>query len=210
MTVHVRMPHVAAMLVVVVMTGACSSAAEGSLPNASPTTLASPSVAPATTDAASPKLTPTSTPTPKSTPEVTATPAPSEATSDWLYDPTRDAGADVLDAIAAAKASGKLVLVDFGADWCPDCHVLADYLHRPTGQAILDESFVLVSVDVGYWDHNLDVVAKYGDAIRVGIPSLVVLDDRGTVLRSTANGAVASAGSMSEEQVLAILRALAG
>jgi thiol-disulfide isomerase/thioredoxin len=127
-----------------------------------------------------------------------------------LYDPTRDARADVLAAIAAAKADGKLVLVDFGADWCPDCHVLADYLHRPAGKAIIDASFHFVAVDVGLWDHNLDVVADYGDAIWVGIPALVVLDGNGKVLRSTADGSIASASSMSEEQVLAIVRDLAG
>jgi thiol-disulfide isomerase/thioredoxin len=145
---------------------------------------------------------------PAATPAATAT-TTANGTATWLYDPNRDARADVIAAIAAAKADGKLVLVDFGADWCPDCHVLAAYMDRPAAKAIVDASFHVVAVDVGTWDHNLDVAASYGDAIWGGIPALVVLDGDGKVLRSTADGSVASAASMSEEQVLAILRALA-
>jgi thiol-disulfide isomerase/thioredoxin len=177
-------------------------------------TEASQSPTPSPRRTAAPTPTPTPSPTPKPTPASTATPQPpaaaaTPATRDWLYDPTRDARADVLAAIAAAKANDRLVLVDFGADWCPDCHVLAEYFSRPAAKAILDSTFEVVAVDVGLWDHNLDVVEDYGNAIWVGIPSLVVLDANGKVLRSTADGSIASAASMSEEQVLTILRALA-
>jgi thiol-disulfide isomerase/thioredoxin len=144
-----------------------------------------------------------------SEPAATSSPAKSPTAAKPLYDPTADARAEILAAVAAAKADGKLVLVDFGADWCPDCHVLSAYLHGPAGQTLVDASFHVVAVDVGYWNHNLDVAKSYGDAIWKGIPAVVVVDGDGRVLRSTADGSLASAASMSESDVLAILAHLA-
>lgn len=40
------------------------------------------------------------------------------------YDPARDAKADIAAALAEAGRDGRPVLLDFGADWCPDCVVL--------------------------------------------------------------------------------------
>jgi thiol:disulfide interchange protein len=126
---------------------------------------------------------------------------------DTVADRRSDAPADA--ALAAARADGKRVLLDFGADWCPDCHVLAHYLETPEGRALLDEHFHLVSIDVGYWDRNLDVVADYGDAIWAGIPALVALGPDGTVAGKLDGGEVASASRMTQEQVLEQIASLA-
>ena len=44
-----------------------------------------------------------------------------------LYPPS-DAAADIRAALARAKADGKHLLLDFGADWCPDCRVLGSLM----------------------------------------------------------------------------------
>jgi thioredoxin 1 len=149
----------------------------------------------------SPAATATATPlvavTPSATPATAATP---------LYDPTADARADVNAALKLARADGKRVLIDFGADWCPDCHVLAAYLEGPAGRALVEPNFHVVRVDVGYWDHNLDVAAAYGNPIRVGIPAVVALEPDGKIIGSSADGALANARGMTEQAVLAYLR----
>ena len=119
-----------------------------------------------------------------------------------LYDETADARAAIRNALAEADRDGKRVIVDFGADWCPDCHALAAYLDGPRGRELVDSSFVVVSVDVGYWDNNLDVVKDYGDAIWNGIPALVALEPDGTIVGSSKDGSLASASRMSETEVL--------
>jgi thiol:disulfide interchange protein len=183
-------------LALVILIGGCTGA--GAVPSGSGTgtAISTPTATPARGS---------SRPTAASAPASAAPPA----TAAPLYDPTADARADILAAIAAAKVDGRRVLIDFGADWCPDCHVLSAYLHGPAGQALVDASFHVVAVDVGYWDHNLDVVKSFGDAIWKGIPAVVVVDGDGKVVGSTADGSLASAASMSEASVLAVLAGLA-
>jgi len=162
--------------------------------------------------APSPTQSATSTPAPTiaTTPTVpTDAPAPSDDGAPSIYDESADPQADIDRALAAAREDGKRVLLDFGADWCPDCHVLASYLETEEGEAILERSFHIVSIDVGFWDHNLDVVERYGDAIWSGIPALVALDGDGNVVAKLDKGEVASASGMSKEQVLEQVASLA-
>ncbi|MGI4877301.1 MAG: thioredoxin family protein, partial [Janthinobacterium lividum] len=47
------------------------------------------------------------------------------------YDEAADGSAQVAAAKARAKASGKLLLIDLGGNWCPDCRVLAAIIDIP-------------------------------------------------------------------------------
>ncbi len=133
-------------------------------------------------------------------------PTPSAA---WIYDPAADPAADIEAALALARSDGKPVLIDFGADWCPDCVVLARMFELPSFADYLAGVHV-VRIDVGTWDHNLDVSKEYGNPILAGIPAVVLVAPDGKVLGSTADGRLASAASMTPEAVLAVLRSLGG
>ena len=185
------------MLIVIATLTGCSAAATA--PTVGPSTAA------AATTAASTMAPITPTPaTPRPSPAA-ATPAPSGS----LYDPNADAKAEITAALAAAKGDGKRVLLDFGADWCPDCHVLATYLEGPAGRKLVDRAFHVVSIDVGYWDKNLDVAEAAGNPIAKGIPAVVIVEADGSIVASTADGSLASARTMSEADVLAKLAAWA-
>ena len=150
-------------------------------------------------------VTVTETSVPMSPAPATAAAPSAAAASFVLYDPAADAHAEIDAAVAAAKVDGKRVLIDFGADWCPDCHVLSAYLDGPAGTALVDASFHVVKVDVGEFDRNLDVSKLLGDPIVNGIPAVVVLDGTGSVVGSTTDGGLANARSMSEADVLALI-----
>src|SRR5438093_12777177 len=47
------------------------------------------------------------------------------ARSQGPYDKRADAHKDIQTALTEAQADGKLVLLDFGANWCLDCIVLS-------------------------------------------------------------------------------------
>src|SRR5690349_9248664 len=50
---------------------------------------------------------------------------------------------------ARAAASGKMLMVTFGANWCPDCLTLHQNLFSPDTRAYAQEHFELVEIDVG-------------------------------------------------------------
>ena len=99
-----------------------------------------------------------------------------------IYPEVSAAQGDIATALATAKREHKRVLLDFGGDWCGDCQVLNVYFHQPDNLPILDKNFVLVDVNVGRIDQNLDIGEKYGVDLKKGVPALAVLKPDGTAL----------------------------
>jgi Thiol-disulfide isomerase and thioredoxins len=122
------------------------------------------------------------------------------------YDPGRNAQSDITAAIKEAKADNRPVLLDFGADWCPDCVVLGKLFQSGTVKPVVSD-FHVVAVDVGQFDRNVAVAAKYGlDLKRSGIPALVVIGPDGKVRRTTNDGSFANARTMTASQVMGVLK----
>jgi thiol:disulfide interchange protein len=109
------------------------------------------------------------------------------ATRDIYPDPAQAKG-DLAAALKKAASTHKRVLIDFGGNWCGDCQVLDIYFHNPENRPILDANYVLVHVNVGRYDANLDLAEKYGIPLQKGVPALVVLNDKGKVLYSQKSG----------------------
>lgn len=104
-----------------------------------------------------------------------------------LYSDTANAHEDVRQAILKAAAEHKNVLLVFGGNWCVDCHLLDLYFHDPGNASLLSANYVLVNVDVGEYDRNLDLARKYGIPLERGVPALVVLDGTGHLLYAQRN-----------------------
>lgn len=120
-----------------------------------------------------------------------------------LYRDDANAVQDIRRALLAAAREHKRVLLDFGANWCIDCHILDRAFQQPRIAALLNDNFVVVRVDVGRYDKNLDLAKKYRVNLEKGVPSLAVLSARGAVLYSTVD--FERARVMSEEDVIAFL-----
>jgi len=140
---------------------------------------------------------------PSATTATTATTARTRAPEG--YDPSRNAAANIAAAKAAAAKDGRPVLIDFGADWCPDCVVLAKTFTEPDTAALVGRYHV-VRVDVGQFDHNLDVAAHYVDLRTSGIPALAVVDPHGRIEVATNQGEFSNAGDMPASSVNAFLK----
>src|SRR5947209_14796172 len=120
-----------------------------------------------------------------------------------LYRADANAADEIKRALAAAAQQHKRVLLDFGGNWCIDCHVLDNAFHQPRIAPLLNDNFVLVHVDVGQYDKNLDVAKRYHANLEKGVPSLAVLSPRGLVLYSTED--FERARVLSEADVIAFL-----
>jgi len=113
-----------------------------------------------------------------------------------LYDEKADAAADVQAAIREAGRQHKNVVLIFGANWCGDCHALSRQMHQPELEALIEKNFVVVEIDVGRFDKNLDLGARYHVPIKKGIPAAAVLDPSGKLLYAQDQGQFANARTM--------------
>ena len=130
----------------------------------------------------------------------------SDGAAENIYDSTADARQDIAGALHESQGDHKLVLLDFGANWCLDCVVLDRLFQDSTVAPYLRAHFRVVHVDVGRFDRNMDISKTYGDPIEGGIPAAVVLTPTGDVVASTKSGALESARSATPQQVLQFLK----
>ena len=105
-----------------------------------------------------------------------------------IYPAPAQAKVDLAAALKTAAATHKRIVLDFGGNWCPDCIVLDGYFHDPANRQIIEANFVLVHVNIGKMDANLDIAEKYGVPLDKGVPALAVLDEKGKLLYSQKSG----------------------
>ena len=118
------------------------------------------------------------------------------------YDARLDVSAAVNDALARARRNGRRVLLDFGANWCPDCVLLANVMRLPEVDAFVRDHFEVVLIDVGRFDKNLEIAKRFGVKGKLeGIPSVLVLDASGRLLNPDRIAALADARSMTPQGI---------
>jgi len=119
------------------------------------------------------------------------------------YDEGADADAAVDAAFARAKASGKRVMIVLGGNWCPDCIVLANVAALPEVRPFLDRHFERVSVDVGRFDRNLQIPARFGITERLkGVPTVLVAAADGRLLNPDDPFTLANATKMTPQGIV--------
>ncbi len=105
-----------------------------------------------------------------------------------IYPDAAQAKTDLAAALKAAAASHKRILLDFGGNWCGDCHVLDIYFHNAQNRLILESNFVLVHINIGHMDENTDIAKRYDVPLERGVPALAVLNEQGRLIFSQKTG----------------------
>lgn len=91
---------------------------------------------------------------------------------------------DLADALKAANASGKLLLVDFYGDWCPWCVKMDDTFNDSAIKAMVGQSFYYQKIDIGNMDQHQSCISQYKIN---GIPLLIVFNSDGSI-RTKSDG----------------------
>jgi len=125
------------------------------------------------------------------------------------YSAKADARRDLADAKARAAANGKMVMVTFGANWCPDCLTLHKDLEDPVTREYADRKFEIVNVDVGEFDKNADVARELGVAPVNGIPLAVFFSSDGRPICDTRRGELEPARHYTSSEILDFLKEVA-
>ena len=95
------------------------------------------------------------------------------------YDENANADAAVAVARARARAGHKLLLIDFGGNWCLDCRLLAGTIELPEVKAFVAQHYEVVTVDIGRFTKNAQIPARYGITKRLdGVPAVLIVDPR--------------------------------
>lgn len=82
---------------------------------------------------------------------------------------------DAERAFAAARASGRLVLVDLYADWCGWCKVMDEQVFATPEFAAFARDYELLRVDVEDGGEGSEIQRRYGAA---SLPTLLLLDGK--------------------------------
>lgn len=138
--------------------------------------------------------------------EAPETSAPQPFRVHQIFDPGADAAAEIHEAVAQAAQQHKHVLLDFGGNWCGDCQILDYYFHQQPNAALIAGGYILVDVDVGQMDRNMNIAAQYGMPLKHGVPALAVLDGRGRVLVSQTGGEFSDMGRVDPALVTQFLQ----
>ena len=123
-----------------------------------------------------------------------------------LYPADADATKEIGEALKLAATDHKRVLLVFGANWCYDCHVLDRALRDGAAGKILSESFVLVHVDIGEVNKNLDLAKQYKIPLEKGVPAVAVLGSDGKLLYGSRDGEFEAARKMMKKDLVAFLK----
>ncbi|MFD8023778.1 thioredoxin family protein [Streptomyces lavendulae] len=116
-------------------------------------------------------------------PKSAALPAPAPAKVPGPgYDSSADAGALIDAALRSAKSDGRMVLLDFGANWCGNCKAADKVFAQPATSALLADDYHLVKVDIGGDSSaNSALLRKYSPSGGTyTMPVLVVVSPSGT------------------------------
>ncbi len=120
------------------------------------------------------------------------------------YPPAELASKQVHEAFLTAAKTNRRVLLDFGGNWCPDCRILAGIFAVPSVSQWLSEHFVVVPVNVGHLDTNMELAQQYGVTIKA-VPTVLILTPQGRLLNPDGTLALGSARQMAPQSVITLL-----
>ena len=117
------------------------------------------------------------------------------------YDVPARAHTAVDAAFEQARATNKRVLIDFGANWCPDCRMLAGVMQLSQVQPWIGRNFIAVSVNVDHFNVNMDIARRYGVTVKA-IPTVLVVTPQGKLLNADGTLVLGNARTMSSQAVV--------
>ncbi|WP_228391518.1 thioredoxin family protein [Komagataeibacter medellinensis] len=130
------------------------------------------------------------------------------------YGPAQDAQQSIDAAFQQARQTGRKVLLDFGANWCPDCRILAGVLAQPAIAAWVSQTFIVVTINVDRaagptvegerFNTNADLAQHYGVTISA-IPALLVLTPDGQLVNRDGAIALGNARTLSGQAMVDLL-----
>lgn len=97
------------------------------------------------------------------------------------YNLLADSKAEIIDSISRLD-DRQLLIVILGANWCPECRLLASEIESGPLNQLNGTTLSFVKVDVNGWDRNMDIVEKLNNPTDGGIPAIAIIDNKSRLL----------------------------
>ncbi|HWU27124.1 MAG TPA: thioredoxin family protein [Rhizomicrobium sp.] len=137
-----------------------------------------------------------------SAPKVSVDSVDALSVPDRPFDETANADKAIDAAFAQASHERKRVLIDLGGNWCADCRILSAVMALPEMRSFLNAHYVVVKVDVGRFDRNLQVPARFGITERLeGVPSILIATPDGKLVDQGHIAALDDARAMTPQAI---------
>lgn len=134
----------------------------------------------------------------------------SEPGSGKLFLPSADVMADVENAMESARANNRLLLIVLGANWCHDSRALASRLYQEPLNSLIENSYQVVFVDVGFLDKGSEVIQAIGPPVYYATPTVLIVDPvSGRLVNEGNRHQWGSADTISMEDSVAYFRMMA-
>jgi thiol:disulfide interchange protein len=112
------------------------------------------------------------------------------------------------EALRRASVVNKILMVEFGGDWCEDCVVLNRNLEATAVREYFQTHFILLRVEVDQSDRNLDVAKSLDAGVEHGVPTAVFFGPDGARIGATNKGELEPSRHYNPDQILAFLKAV--
>lgn len=135
--------------------------------------------------------------------------APSGLDADpWVVRTDAELDSAIAAARAEARASERLVLLDFVADWCSDCREVIRVSKLEPARGAIEERYVVVYVEVGRFDRHRALLREH-EIDRIA--ALVVLDpETGRRVAKTTLEPITTRAGLTPEELASWLRSVRG
>jgi len=124
-----------------------------------------------------------------------------------IYDPSLDGMKQINAAVAAAKASGKHVLIQYGGNWCPWCIKFDGFSKAdPEISKMIADNYIPVKLNYSPENKNSAANEYLGYPSRFGFPVFIIVDGKGKVLHIQDSGLLEEGEGYNQIKVVGFLR----
>lgn len=123
-----------------------------------------------------------------------------------LYDPGLDGMKQIKEAVAAAKSSGKHVLIQYGGNWCPWCIKFDAFCKAdPEISKVIADNYIQVKLNYSPENKNDAANVLLGNPVRFGFPVFIIIDGKGKVLHIQDSALLESGQGYDQKKVVGFL-----
>ena len=121
------------------------------------------------------------------------------------FDPSRNPGQDVKEAVVEAERSNRRIILDVGGNWCIWCHRIDSFIEENKDLSeLLHRKFIVVKVNFSPENKNEKFLSRYPKI--PGYPHFFVLEEDGKLIHSQDTGKLEKGKGYDKAKFIAFLK----